>query len=99
MTLALFALTAIWSSGAMNSLSVANLSGKTALVTGASAGISKATVALIEHGAKIIATGRRQEALDALLRSTALTGSEPVAILTTILSPGSLPRRRRLKSW
>lgn len=43
------------------------LSGKTALVTGASAGIGKATAAaLVEAGAKVIATGRRQDALDEL---------------------------------
>ena len=43
-----------------------DLSGKTAFVTGASAGIGKATVAaLVECGAEIIATGRRQDALDA----------------------------------
>jgi NADP-dependent 3-hydroxy acid dehydrogenase YdfG len=43
------------------------LAGKTALVTGASAGIGKATaIALVQSGAKVIATGRRQVALDAL---------------------------------
>lgn len=44
-----------------------NLSGKTALVTGASAGIGRATVAaLVDCGANVIATGRRQDALDTL---------------------------------
>jgi NADP-dependent 3-hydroxy acid dehydrogenase YdfG len=43
------------------------LSGKTALVTGASAGIGRATAAaLVKAGAKVIATGRRQDALDEL---------------------------------
>lgn len=58
-----------------------NLSGKTALVTGASAGIGRATVAtLIGHGANVIATGRRQGALEALVaehgarRVTAIAG-------------------------
>ena len=58
-----------------------NLSGKTALVTGASAGIGRATVAtLVEHGANVIATGRRQDALEALVaehgtgRITAIAG-------------------------
>ncbi len=58
-----------------------NLSGKTALVTGASAGIGRATVAtLIGHGANVIATGRRQDALEALVaehgagRVTAIAG-------------------------
>lgn len=58
-----------------------NLSGKTALVTGASAGIGRATVAtLIGHGANVIATGRRQDALEVLVaehgagRVTAIAG-------------------------
>jgi len=46
-----------------------SLSGKTALVTGASAGIGRATaVALAQAGARILATGRRQAELDALKR-------------------------------
>jgi NADP-dependent 3-hydroxy acid dehydrogenase YdfG len=43
------------------------LSGKAVLVTGASAGIGRATaVALAQAGARIIATGRRKSELDAL---------------------------------
>ena len=58
-----------------------NLSGKTALVTGASAGIGRATVAaLVDRGANVIATGRRRDALDSLVaehgagRGTAIAG-------------------------
>ncbi|MBT5047445.1 MAG: SDR family oxidoreductase [Rhodospirillaceae bacterium] len=58
-----------------------NLSGKTALVTGASAGIGRATVAaLVDRGANVIATGRRRDALDSLVaehgagRVTAIAG-------------------------
>jgi NADP-dependent 3-hydroxy acid dehydrogenase YdfG len=43
------------------------LSGKTVLVTGASAGIGRATaIALAQAGAKILATGRRRTQLHAL---------------------------------
>src|SRR3954451_17503759 len=43
------------------------LSGKTVLVTGASAGIGRASaIALAEAGAKVIATGRRKRELDSL---------------------------------
>ncbi len=45
------------------------LSGKAALVTGASAGIGRATaLALAQAGAKIIATGRRKSELDTLAK-------------------------------
>src|SRR6476646_2924651 len=45
------------------------LSGKAVLVTGASAGIGRATtIALAQAGAKIIATGRRKLELDALAK-------------------------------
>jgi NADP-dependent 3-hydroxy acid dehydrogenase YdfG len=45
------------------------LSGKAVLVTGASAGIGRATaVALAQAGAKIVATGRRKLELDALAK-------------------------------
>jgi 3-hydroxy acid dehydrogenase / malonic semialdehyde reductase len=44
------------------------LSGRSVLVTGASAGIGKATVdALVAAGATVLATGRRQAGLDALI--------------------------------
>jgi NADP-dependent 3-hydroxy acid dehydrogenase YdfG len=48
------------------------LSGKAALVTGASAGIGRATaLALARAGAKIIATGRRKSELEALAKEGA----------------------------
>ena len=47
-----------------------SLQGKTILITGASAGIGRATaVQLAQQGAQIIALGRKQDALDELARS------------------------------
>ena len=58
----------------------APLSGKTVLVTGASAGIGRATaVALAQAGAKIIATGRRKIELDALAKHCGGAAVETVA--------------------
>jgi NADP-dependent 3-hydroxy acid dehydrogenase YdfG len=46
-----------------------SLAGKVALVTGASAGIGRASaIALVRAGARVIATGRRQSALDSLAK-------------------------------
>jgi len=58
----------------------APLSGKTVLVTGASAGIGRATaIALAQVGAKIIATGRRQNELDAVASQCGRAAVETVA--------------------
>jgi NADP-dependent 3-hydroxy acid dehydrogenase YdfG len=48
----------------------APLTGKTVLVTGASAGIGRAsTIALVKAGAKVLATGRRRAELETLRRT------------------------------
>ena len=63
-----------------------NLSGKTALVTGASAGIGKAIVKnLVDHGLNVIATGRREAALDALVSKY---GTDRVAGIAGDLNDG-----------
>ena len=56
------------------------LSGKTVLVTGASAGIGRAAaIALAEAGAKVIATGRRKQELDSLVRQCGGAITEAIA--------------------
>jgi NADP-dependent 3-hydroxy acid dehydrogenase YdfG len=56
-----------------------NLSGRSVLVTGASAGIGKATVAaLVAAGATVLATGRRQDALDALVEQHGATSVQTI---------------------
>jgi NADP-dependent 3-hydroxy acid dehydrogenase YdfG len=56
------------------------LSGRSVLVTGASAGIGKATVdALITGGAHVVATGRRQSALDELVKQHGATAVQTMA--------------------
>jgi NADP-dependent 3-hydroxy acid dehydrogenase YdfG len=57
-----------------------SLSGKSALVTGASAGIGRATVvALVEAGARVVATGRRKPELDALAKECGRQAVEVIA--------------------
>ncbi len=57
-----------------------NLSGRSVLVTGASAGIGKATVAaLVAAGATVLATGRRQDALDALVKQHGAKAVQTIA--------------------
>lgn len=59
------------------------LSDKTAFISGASAGIGRsAALLLAKEGSKVIVTGRRADALEALVDEIAATGApEPVAIV------------------
>ena len=57
-----------------------NLAGQSVLVTGASAGIGKATVAaLVAAGATVLATGRRKDALDALVKEHGAQAVQTIA--------------------
>lgn len=60
---------------------MAVLQGKVAIVTGASSGIGYATAKLFaKEGASVVATGRREGALDDLVREIGSTGERALAI-------------------
>ena len=57
------------------------LAGKTAIVTGASSGIGRATARLFaEQGARVVVAARRQRELDTLVAEIAATGAEAAAL-------------------
>jgi len=57
------------------------LSGKVAIVTGASSGIGRATARLMaEEGAKLVVSARRKDALDELVAKIAENGGKAVAV-------------------
>ena len=57
------------------------LSGKVAIVTGASSGIGRAAAKLFaQHGARVVVTGRRQAELDALVAEIELGGGAAAAV-------------------
>jgi NADP-dependent 3-hydroxy acid dehydrogenase YdfG len=66
----------------------AKLSGRTALVTGASSGIGEATAeALAREGVKVAVSARRQDRLDALVERIAEAGGEAVALVADVSDP------------
>jgi len=57
------------------------LSGKVAIVTGASSGIGRAAAKLFsQHGARVVVTGRRQAELDALVDEIGQAGGAAVSV-------------------
>jgi NADP-dependent 3-hydroxy acid dehydrogenase YdfG len=69
-------------------MATAKLSGRTALVTGASSGIGEATAeALAREGVKVAVSARRQDRLDALVERIAEAGGEAVALVADVSDP------------
>jgi NAD(P)-dependent dehydrogenase (short-subunit alcohol dehydrogenase family) len=65
-----------------------DLTGKSALVTGAGSGIGRATaVVLAKYGARVAVAGRRPEALEETVELVAAVGGEALAISTDVSVP------------
>src|SRR5918998_2878429 len=65
------------------------LSGKVAVVTGASSGIGEATVrALAAEGAAVVAGARRKDRLDALVEEVSRDGGKAIAVECDVTDEG-----------
>lgn len=70
---------------------MALLSGKTALITGASAGIGESLAwHLAEAGAKVVVTARRKEKLDKLVRELSAKGHQALAVCVDAGKPADV---------
>ena len=66
-----------------------NLTGKVAIITGASAGIGQACArALAEEGARVVLTARRQERLDELKQQAEKLGTRAISVLESAKKSG-----------
>ncbi|MFJ2234698.1 SDR family oxidoreductase [Streptomyces sp. NPDC087859] len=72
-------------------MSYENLSGRTAVVTGAASGIGEAiAVLLAARGAKVALLARRQERLDAAVEKIRADGGEALAVVADVTDDGSV---------
>jgi 3-oxoacyl-[acyl-carrier protein] reductase len=69
----------------MTTSSLFDLTGETALVTGASSGLGRRFAAVLaEHGARVVALARRKERLEALTREIEARGGKALAIAADV---------------
>ncbi|MER6187883.1 SDR family oxidoreductase [Streptomyces sp. NPDC001652] len=72
-------------------MSYENLSGRTAVVTGAASGIGEAiAVLLAARGARVALLARRQERLDAVVEKIRADGGEALAVVADVTDEGSV---------
>jgi NAD(P)-dependent dehydrogenase (short-subunit alcohol dehydrogenase family) len=75
----------------MTSPSPFDLSGRVALVTGASSGLGRRfALVLGRHGAKVVVVARRKERLDSLAAEIAAAGGEALALAADVGEPGAM---------
>jgi len=70
-----------------------DLTGKTALVTGASKGIGRAiAIRLAQHGARVVVSSRTESACEEVAALIREVGGEAIAVACDITNPGDLER-------
>src|SRR5437667_7451950 len=77
----------------MTSAKLFDLTGKVALVTGASSGLgAHFAQTLAENGAKVVLVARRAERLDALKKKIESTGGQAIAVEADVLDRAAMVR-------